>query len=441
MSNAGLLLSGRYRLVERIATGGMGEVWVATDEVLGREVAVKLLRHAHMSEGTYRSRFQAEARITASLTHAGIAQVYDYGEQDDQPYLVMELVAGEPLSTILTRAGRLTPEVMLDVVAQTARALQAAHEAGIVHRDIKPGNLLITPQGRVKITDFGIARQEEANTLTQTGMVMGTAQYVSPEQATGAPIGPASDIYALGVVAYECVAGRPPFTAESPIALALAHTRDAPPPLPDDVPVTVAEIVGRMMAKAPADRPASAAELAERAEHLGHALAQGSEPEPMQGLAGDATSFFSEANPTSPNLVPVGNAEVDDLDIPEKRGKKPVLLALGAVAAVAVLGGILSVNLGNASSNNQRVGEASPTPQVSVSDTPTRTRTATPTPTVTREFTPEPVEPTRTPTRTPTKTPTRTPRPTPTDTVTPTPTDSVTPTATSSVDPSVSSDG
>ena len=207
------LLAGRYRLTDRIATGGMGEVWRAEDNLLNRNVAVKLLPTGRAGDEAFLARFRAEARYAASLSHPGIARVYDYGESSEfgGAYLVMELVEGDPLSAILANAGRLSPDVTLDIVSQSARALEAAHEAGIVHRDIKPGNLLVTADGTTKITDFGIATAvaaAQASHLTETGMVMGTAMYVSPEQATGSPVTAASDIYSLGVVAYECLAGR-----------------------------------------------------------------------------------------------------------------------------------------------------------------------------------------------------------------------------------------
>ena len=205
------VLDGRYELIERIAAGGMGEVWRGSDQILGRPVAVKMLAAAHASDEQFRARFRAEARYAAALSHPGIARVFDYGETSPLggPYLVMELVNGEPLSTILEREGRLPADVTMDIVAQAARALDVAHQAGIVHRDIKPGNLLITADGTTKITDFGIAKaraSRDAN-LTATGIVMGTALYVSPEQATGATVTGASDIYSLGVVAFECLAG------------------------------------------------------------------------------------------------------------------------------------------------------------------------------------------------------------------------------------------
>ena len=229
------LLAGRYRLTDRIAAGGMGEVWRGEDELLNRAVAVKLLPTGRAGDEAFLARFRAEARYAASLSHPGIARVYDYGESAEfgGAYLIMELVRGEPLSAILARAGRLSPDATLDIVGQAARALDAAHQAGIVHRDIKPGNLLIAAGGTTKITDFGIAtavRAAQASHLTETGMVMGTAMYVSPEQATGAPVDASSDIYSLGVVAYECLAGHVPFRATEPLAIAYAHKHAPVPP-------------------------------------------------------------------------------------------------------------------------------------------------------------------------------------------------------------------
>lgn len=275
MSSGNLLLGNRYRLTGRIATGGMGEVWRAVDELLGREVAVKLLRQHVAADPTFRERFRTEARITAGLTDPGIAQVFDYGEQADGAYLVMELVIGEPLSAILARNGTLSAEVTLDMLAQTARGLHAAHSSGIIHRDIKPGNLLVNQAGQVKITDFGIARALQAAPVTRTGTVLGTAQYVSPEQASGSPLTPATDIYSLGVVAYECLAGRPPFIAETQVAIALLHLNEPPPPLPDSVPAAVRELVMAMLSKDPERRPGGAQELADRAAVLREALAAG----------------------------------------------------------------------------------------------------------------------------------------------------------------------
>ena len=274
------LLAGRYRLTDRIAAGGMGEVWRGEDDLLNRAVAVKLLPTGRAGDEAFLARFRAEARYAASLSHPGIARVYDYGESAEfgGAYLVMELVNGEPLSAILARAGRLSPDATLDIVSQSARALDAAHQAGIVHRDIKPGNLLVAAGGTTKITDFGIATAmaaAQASHLTETGMVMGTAMYVSPEQATGAPVTDSSDIYSLGVVAYECLAGHPPFTASEPLAIAFAHKHEPVPALPPDVPQPVSDLVYHMLAKTPEERPASVRVVADRADVLRDTLALG----------------------------------------------------------------------------------------------------------------------------------------------------------------------
>ena len=281
------LLAGRYRLTDRIAAGGMGEVWRGEDNLLNRAVAVKLLPTGRAGDEAFLARFRAEARYAASLSHPGIALVYDYGESSEfgGAYLVMELVNGEPLSAILARAGRLSPDATLDIVSQAARALDAAHQAGIVHRDIKPGNLLVAAGGTTKITDFGIATAvaaAQASHLTETGMVMGTAMYVSPEQATGAPVTDASDIYSLGVVAYECLAGHPPFTAREPLAIAFAHKHEPVPALPPDVPQPVSDLVYHMLAKTPEERPASVRVVADRADMLRDALALGESAEPAE---------------------------------------------------------------------------------------------------------------------------------------------------------------
>ncbi|MCL2514359.1 MAG: serine/threonine protein kinase [Microbacteriaceae bacterium] len=265
---AGLTFGGRYELQSRIAIGGMGEVWQATDQVIGRTVAIKILKDEYLGDPSFLERFRTEARHAALVNHEGIANVFDYGEDAGSAFLVMELVPGEALSSILEREGHLSADRTLDIVAQTASALQAAHAAGLVHRDIKPGNLLITPEGRVKITDFGIARVADQVPLTATGQVMGTVQYLSPEQASGHPASPATDIYSLGIVAYECVAGRRPFTGESQVAIAMAQINEAPPALPPTVPEPVSNLIMASIAKNPVDRPASAAHLARAAQSL-----------------------------------------------------------------------------------------------------------------------------------------------------------------------------
>jgi eukaryotic-like serine/threonine-protein kinase len=265
---SGLTFGGRYQLLSRVAIGGMGEVWQATDQVIGRTVAIKILKDEYLGDPGFLERFRAEARHAALVNHEGIANVYDYGEEDGSAFLVMELVPGEALSTILERERTLSSDQVLDIVAQTASALHAAHQAGLVHRDIKPGNLLITPDGRVKITDFGIARIADQVPLTATGQVMGTVQYLSPEQASGQSASPSTDVYSLGIVAYEALAGRRPFTGESQVAIAMAHINDAPPELPISVPEPVRNLVMSAIAKKPAERPASAQHFARAAQAL-----------------------------------------------------------------------------------------------------------------------------------------------------------------------------
>lgn len=193
----GTVLGNRYQLASRIAIGGMGEVWQAEDQIIGRTVAIKILKDEYLGDPDFLERFRAEARHAALVNHEGIASVYDYGEEDGSAFLVLELVPGESLSAVLDREKSLPADRVLDIVAQTASALHAAHAVGLVHRDIKPGNLLITPDGRVKITDFGIARVADQVPLTATGQVMGTVQYLSPEQASGKPATPLTDIYSL----------------------------------------------------------------------------------------------------------------------------------------------------------------------------------------------------------------------------------------------------
>jgi serine/threonine protein kinase len=265
---SGLTFGGRYQLSSRVAIGGMGEVWQATDLVIGRTVAIKILKDEYLGDPGFLERFRAEARHAALVNHEGIANVFDYGEEEGSAYLVMELVPGEALSAILERERVLSTDRVLDIVAQTANALSAAHAAGLVHRDIKPGNLLITPDGRVKITDFGIARIADQVPLTATGQVMGTVQYLSPEQASGRSASPTTDIYSLGIVAYEALAGRRPFTGESQVAIAMAQINETPPELPVTISEPVRNLVYACIAKNPADRPASAAHLARAAQAL-----------------------------------------------------------------------------------------------------------------------------------------------------------------------------
>ena len=267
MVHTATLLAGRYVLDEPVGAGGYCEVWRATDTVLTRQVAVKLLHAGYASQGEALARFKAEARHAGALSHENIARVYDYGEPaDGQSYLVMELVNGPSLADVLAR-GPLGARRTMDTVAQVAAGLQAAHTAGLIHRDIKPANILFTSKGGVRITDFGIAHAVGSTPVTSTGMVMGTPGYIAPERVSGAQAGPASDLYALGIVAYECLAGSQPFRGGA-LDVAIAH-RDRPlPPLPASVPAEVAAFVMTLTAKDPARRPASAGEVARLAGRL-----------------------------------------------------------------------------------------------------------------------------------------------------------------------------
>jgi hypothetical protein len=256
------VLGRRYALGERIGAGGFSEVWRATDLVLARPVAIKLL---HLGSAEALTRFRAEAQHAGGLAHENIARIYDYREPapPQPPFLVMELVDGPSLAGALA-AGPLDPARCLDVVAQTAAGLHEAHLAGLVHRDIKPANLLLAPGGLVKITDFGIAHAADSAPVTVTGQLLGTPGYLAPERVLGAPATSASDLYSLGIVAYECLTGGPPFTGPA-LAVALAHRERPLPPLPGHVPGEVAALVLELTAKDPAGRPRSAGEVARRA--------------------------------------------------------------------------------------------------------------------------------------------------------------------------------
>jgi len=264
----GIALGDRYRLVRQIAVGGMGEVWEAYDESLARSVAVKVLKAEFAGDRGFLDRFRTEARNSAALSHPNIAQLFDYGEQDGSSYLVIELVIGEPLSDLLEREPVLPSRKLLPILAQTARGLHHAHEMGVVHRDVKPGNILLGRGGRVKITDFGVSLAQNQMVMTATGMVMGTAQYLSPEQAVGRPATPLSDLYSLGIIAYEALVGHRPFTGPTAVDIAVAHVNNPVPPLPATVDRSLSDLVMRLLSKDPAQRPQSGAELAEQFDRL-----------------------------------------------------------------------------------------------------------------------------------------------------------------------------
>ena len=258
----GFVLGDRYRLDTFVASGGMGDVWKAVDDVLGRVVAVKIMRPDSANDEVFAQRFKEEALLTAGLSHHNIATLFDYGVHEDISYLVMEFVDGVPLSTSVRERGAFDHAGVRSIIGQMALALHAAHEAGVVHRDVKPANVLLTSEGVVKLTDFGIARAASSSGLTRTGEMLGTPHYLSPEQALGRSATAASDLYALGVVAHELLTGRRPFDLDTPVATALAHITEPMPTLPASVPTDLLDIIAKCLSKEPADRPSSARDIA-----------------------------------------------------------------------------------------------------------------------------------------------------------------------------------
>jgi serine/threonine protein kinase len=259
-------LSERYRLEETVASGGMGTVFRARDEVLDRTVAVKLLKETLLTDESAVERFRREARIAASLAHPGIAQVFDFGQEDARPFIVMEFLEGSDLHSTISTNGPMDPVEAANIAAKVADALDHAHAAGAIHRDVKPGNIFRTGNGHIKLTDFGIARLTSQSTVTSTGSVIGTHHYISPEMVNGEAVTPSTDIYSLGCVLYEMLTGQPPFDGETPLTIAMSHVAK---PAPDvtaanpAVPDAIASIVAKAMSKDPAERFASAGEMAE----------------------------------------------------------------------------------------------------------------------------------------------------------------------------------
>ncbi|GAA1794430.1 hypothetical protein GCM10009795_044980 [Nocardioides hankookensis] len=258
----GDLLDGRYELTDHIGSGGMGTVYRAHDRRLDRTVAIKLLHAGREVDDVTRARLQAEARFAGALQHPGIVQVFDYGEEATEtgpaPYVVMQYVEGTPLGELLRERGALPPATVAALLDDVAQALVVAHAAGIVHRDLKPSNILVTSSGRAVLVDFGVARSDAMEPLTETGQIIGSADYLSPEQVRGQRATPASDVYALGIVAHQCLSATSPFRRETQAATLLARLHDEPPQLGAEVPVPVRTLVARMMAAEPADRPTAA---------------------------------------------------------------------------------------------------------------------------------------------------------------------------------------
>ncbi|HEX2295501.1 MAG TPA: Stk1 family PASTA domain-containing Ser/Thr kinase, partial [Actinomycetota bacterium] len=270
MSATNRTYGGRYAVLEPVGSGGMAEVYRARDELLGRDVAVKVLSDRLSRDRSFVERFRREAQSAANLNHPNVVSLYDYGADDGAYYIVMEYIEGKSLGDIVGESGALLPERAAEIASDVAAALERAHSSGLVHRDIKPTNIMITSSGQTKVTDFGIARalgqSTEQTQMTQTGMVIGTAAYLSPEQAQGNPVDARSDVYSLGCVLYEMLTGRPPFTGDAPLAIAYKHVReDAVPPstVNPDVPRELDAVTLKALAKNPDNRYASAHEMRE----------------------------------------------------------------------------------------------------------------------------------------------------------------------------------
>ncbi|MDO5533759.1 MAG: serine/threonine-protein kinase [Propionibacteriaceae bacterium] len=252
----GLVLAGRYTMVRHVASGGMGQVWEAFDETLERTVALKIMHPHTQDEFALVERFRDEARFAAQLSHPNTVTIHDFGEHDGLVFLVMEFVDGPTLGAVLA-AGPLSAADVRRLLGQLAAALAVAHAAGIIHRDIKPANILINGD-QAQLMDFGIARSIDTDSRTLTGNVLGTAHYLSPEQAMGQTVGPPTDVYGLGVLAHEMLSSRKPFDKGTPIATALAHVREQPPSLPEGTPPDLEQLVTACLAKDPDERPTAA---------------------------------------------------------------------------------------------------------------------------------------------------------------------------------------
>lgn len=277
----GQLINRRYRLDQRLAQGGMGEVWRGYDIELQRTVAIKALRADLSGDASQLRRLRAEAHNSANLAHPNIAALFDYYEHDGIGFLIMEFVDSQSLAQVYREEGAIEPTRLLPILIQTARGLYVAHSHGVIHRDVKPANIMVSASGEVKITDFGVSYSTNQAQITQDGMVVGTAQYISPEQAQGEQATPQSDIYALGVVAYEGLCGHRPFTGATAVDIAAAHVNDPVPVLPDSLDWQLREFVMTMLAKDPLDRPKDALVVSSTLAKIERRLLDQQAPEPV----------------------------------------------------------------------------------------------------------------------------------------------------------------
>src|SRR5918992_4223235 len=326
------LVDNRYRLVKPLGSGGMADVYLAHDNILDRDVALKVMSTRYASDEEFVERFIREAQSAAALSHPNIVSIFDRGASEDGTYYIaMEYLPGGTLKDHILKRGALPPQVAAEVALQTAEALRAAHNRGIIHRDIKPRNILITDSGDVKVTDFGIVRAADATTTSHLGDILGTAKYTSPEQARGERVGAASDLYSLGVVLYEMLTGRVPFEVETPADVSAKHAA-GPPPHPREVNSEVPEgmdaLVMRLLARDPEDRYGSATELIEDLRRARDGVP------PVVSLGDDATTAALGSPAASTFAAPL----LDDTGLQRRRKWFPIVAAFTLLALLSAVG-------------------------------------------------------------------------------------------------------